>query len=247
MSKDFGIKKLIAWTPSVKNEEEGALDGDIYKDFHWSRSEKYIAKKVPKSHMRRMSQLSKMTVDLAMKVTNEESFDHAVFSSRYGELVNTVDLIKMLCRSEELSPTKFSQSVHNTSSGLFSILSGSQASMESVSSGENSFSSGLVSALSYIFTHPHQKVLYVYSDDQVPKPLFSHADFFDREKIGVAMLLTSEGVGLKASVHQEYEADKPRLLKKSSQARSFLKQFFTEKLKNINLQDSHYELQISLL
>lgn len=212
----------------------------------WSRSSKYTPQSLPKNHARRMSPLSKLTVGLATEVSDAADFDHAVFSSRYGELKNTVALIKMLVEKEELSPTKFSQSVHNTSSGLFSILSKSNVSMESVSAGRQSFQMGLVSSLAYLKTNPGSTVLYVYSDDEVPQELRPFADEDDRQSIGVSMLLNFKGDGLAVSLARKQKAISAES-SVGSQANIFLKHLFEQRQKSFSIVGQGSEWKFNLL
>ncbi len=68
-----------------------------------------------------MSEVSKLAVQVAMDITVEENIDYIIFTSQHGELKTTLELLVSCAKGEPLSPTAFSQSVHNTASGLFTI------------------------------------------------------------------------------------------------------------------------------
>lgn len=82
---------------------------------------------IPKTHRRRMSTLSKMAVQTALEVTESERPDFLVFCSQHGELSRTRELLTSIVERTELSPTSFSQSVHNASAGLYTIVTSSGA------------------------------------------------------------------------------------------------------------------------
>ena len=69
-----------------------------------------------------MSALSKMAVQVALQTAGDERPDFLIFCSRHGELVRTRELLGSVVGGSELSPTGFSQSVHNTSAGLYTII-----------------------------------------------------------------------------------------------------------------------------
>lgn len=71
----------------------------------------------------------------------------AVFSSAYGDLAISDYLCATLARSpQELSPTKFHNSVHNAPAGYWAIATGCMHSTSAVSAGEDSFAAGLLEA-----------------------------------------------------------------------------------------------------
>lgn len=90
-------------------------------------------------------------VDKAVLYTLNECIDdnvrHVYFSSRQGEFDRLIKIIEQYRNENEVSPTVFSSSVHNYSVGLFSILRQSNIPSTAIAAGENSFETGLVTAL----------------------------------------------------------------------------------------------------
>ena len=71
----------------------------------------------------------------------------AVFSSAYGDLAISDYLCATLAQSpQDLSPTKFHNSVHNAPAGYWAIATGCMHSTTAVSAGEDSFAAGLLEA-----------------------------------------------------------------------------------------------------
>jgi len=127
------------------------------------------AELIPPMQRRRSSRLTKMALATALQVAQDESFDYSIFCSQHGEIVRTRDILSSINAGTEISPTAFSQSVHNTSSGLFTILQSSNAPSMSMGSGANSFAHGWLEAQAYLAGNPDHRVLLVDFDEVLPK------------------------------------------------------------------------------
>lgn len=123
---------------------------------------------IPPMQRRRMSMLSKMAVQTALAATRDVTPHYIVFTSRHGEIVRTRKLLSDLSAGTELSPTEFSQSVHNTGAGLYSIIRKSQAPATALASGAASFAYGWLDAEGYLAERPGDTVLLVDCDDVLP-------------------------------------------------------------------------------
>ncbi|MCF1431121.1 MAG: beta-ketoacyl synthase chain length factor [Shewanella sp.] len=117
-----------------------------------------------------MSSLSKMAVQTALSLTRELRPDFVIFSSRHSELPRTVLLVEAILKGEDASPMAFSQSVHNTASGLYTIAAGHAVPVTSVSAGEDSLHAGMIEAVAYLACHPQHTVLLVDFDEPTPEP-----------------------------------------------------------------------------
>jgi len=126
------------------------------------------AELIPPMQRRRTSRLTKMALATALKVAADESLDYTIFCSQHGEIVRTWDILSSINAGTEISPTAFSQSVHNTTSGLFTILTSSNAPSMSMSSGANSFTHGWLEAQAYLAANPGQRVLLADFDELLP-------------------------------------------------------------------------------
>lgn len=124
---------------------------------------------IPPGHRRRMSTLSKLAVQAAMQVSRRAQPDFMVFCSQHGELVRTQELLRSIVAGEELSPAAFSQSVHNTGAGLYTIATQTQAPATSVASGPSTFAYGWLEAEGYLLENPGRRALLVCSEDPLPE------------------------------------------------------------------------------
>jgi hypothetical protein len=115
-----------------------------------------------------MSALSKMAVQVALEAAGDERPDFLVFCSQHGELSRTHELLGSIVGGSELSPAGFSQSVHNTSAGLFTIITQSNAPATSVAAGAGTFAYGWLEAESFLSLNPGKTVLLVSYDEVLP-------------------------------------------------------------------------------
>ena len=117
---------------------------------------------------RRMSHISKLCLQAALKLTQNEEIQYIVFSSRHGELARAVKLIQEINNNNDASPTDFSQSVHNSSAGLFTIASAKKIPVSSIGAGYNTLFNALIEVICYLEENPSHKVLLVDFDAPIP-------------------------------------------------------------------------------
>ncbi len=91
-----------------------------------------------------------------------------MFSSQHGELARTRDLLAAIVARGDLSPTSFSQSVHNASAGLYTIIAGSQVPSTSLAAGASTFAYGWIEAEAYLAQNPGKRALLVSDDEPLP-------------------------------------------------------------------------------
>lgn len=122
----------------------------------------------PKAQLRRLSPFSKValhTLDMPSALSDNLPL---IFASQHGDLAKTVQLIKDAALGDELSPTQFTLSVHNATTGLFGIATNNSAPTTTISAGHNTFVEGLIEA-SMQCTQEKTAVIYSYCDFDVPE------------------------------------------------------------------------------
>lgn len=94
------------------------------------------------------------TIRLALEVasqalgTRDAADVGAVFCSAFGDMANTDAILATLAEApEQLSPTRFTHSVHNAAAGHWSMAVSSHASTSALACGRDGFASGLLAAL----------------------------------------------------------------------------------------------------
>ena len=121
----------------------------------------------PKGQLRRLSPFSKVALhclDIPQALTQNLPL---IFASQHGDLAKTVALIKDASVGEDLSPTQFALSVHNATTGLFSIATNNTAPTTTISAGNNTFIEGLIEAAMQC-QQENMQVIYTYCDFDVP-------------------------------------------------------------------------------
>jgi hypothetical protein len=166
MTQGLEIQRWSFWSPETRSPIE-------WRD-HWRQpgarpaTAQAAGEGVPPMHRRRMSALSKQALQVALEVRGDTEPDFLVFCSQHGELARTVELLSSIVAGTELSPTAFSQSVHNSSTGLYTIIAKSRAAATSLASGASTFAYGWIEADAYLHAHPVDSVLLVMSEDFLP-------------------------------------------------------------------------------
>lgn len=125
-------------------------------------------KKIPMMQARRMSMGSRLAVDVGLELIDNHHLDLAIFTSQHGELERTHKILTSMNQTHDISPTDFALSVHNTASGLVTIISNRSIPISSISAHNDSFQQGLIEAFS-ILHHGNKKVLLVDFDGFVPE------------------------------------------------------------------------------
>jgi hypothetical protein len=115
-----------------------------------------------------MSTLSKLAVQIGIEAAGNTEPDFLVFCSQHGDLTRLREMLDDIATGVELSPTAFSQSVHNASAGLYTIIAHSRAPVSSLASGASTFASGWIEAEGFLSKHPKSQVLLVNYDEPLP-------------------------------------------------------------------------------
>lgn len=112
----------------------------------------------------------------------------SVFSSSSGDAVNCHEICSALASGDRLiSPTRFHNSVHNASSGYWSISSGAMASSSVLCARDASFAAGLLEAMTQAVVDDTPVLLVAYDTDY-PEPLRSKRPVPDT--MGVALVIS---------------------------------------------------------
>ncbi|WP_076415220.1 beta-ketoacyl synthase chain length factor [Shewanella sp. UCD-KL12] len=184
MQLTFSICSWGAWSPQYQLNEEWQ---------HWEPSKLSLKSdlpqapklmQVPSMKRRRYSALTKMQLEAAFQADAPASC-RTIFASRHGELHRTLGLLNNLVEQEPLSPTAFSQSVHNTASGIYSILKDNRSASTSIAAGEESLLQAMIEAYGQLHEDPSPLML-VFADQAVPEV---YDQYVDETELPLAMAL----------------------------------------------------------
>ncbi|MET0334873.1 MAG: beta-ketoacyl synthase chain length factor [Rhizobacter sp.] len=150
--------------------------------------------RLPAAERRRAGSAVKLAMAVADEAVAAAQVDPStlgtVFTSSSGECANCHALCEALAMpAPVVSPTRFTNSVHNASSGSWHIAVGSRASSTSLCAFDGSFGAGLIEAAASVCLD-RQPLLLVASDSPYPEPLNSTRPLPDH--FGMALLLAPE-------------------------------------------------------
>ena len=182
----FSVINWFAWSPNLISKEDWLA---------WSKNpiapsgnSKIATTTVPSTLKRRCSHFNKMALEVSNQSTKKNPIDYAVFCSQHGDLNQTIKLLEELCDKTPLSPTRFSQSLHNASTGLFSIINKLQENMNSLAAGENTFLVGMLEIITWLKLNPNKTALLTMSDEYIPEE-YQSLNIKNNNEYAIALLL----------------------------------------------------------
>ena len=149
---------------------------------------------LPPAERRRTGRVVKVALAVALEATSRAGANPAHLPSVFSSSGSDGHICHEICQalalaSREVSPTRFSNSVHNVAAGYWSIAAGSMTESNVLCAFDASFVAGLLDAMTQIAVD-RQAVLLVTYDTEYPPPL--HAKRPIPDALGVAMVLTPE-------------------------------------------------------
>jgi hypothetical protein len=166
------ITRLSAWAPGI--ESPGDWD-------EWAQDKRKIASGgngpeiafTDSLFRRRLSQISKMTVQVVHDLLPVKEETKIFFISFRGELSRQYQINKMMIKEKAMMPAAFSLSVFNAPAALASIAFGLKGGYSAIYPGNNSFAAGLMAAEAFLFgatSFPKEteELIFVYADEELP-------------------------------------------------------------------------------
>lgn len=143
---------------------------------------------------RRLSQLTKMTVQVARDVFEKSGADKKtkiVFLSFRGELEREFKVNKTLIQEESILPAAFSLSVFNAAIAQATIALGLKGGYSCVFPSGADFASGFLSAAAPVLAGTEENIVFIYADENVPD---YYKEFLKgpNEPLALAALLSSQ-------------------------------------------------------
>lgn len=144
----------------------------------WQTSDfpKLVPQLLPANERRRITSYIKLALHIADEANLPEQELLAVFASSNGDFYISNHICNTLTMNPKfISPTQFHNSVHNAPSGYWAIAAKSHTASTSISTGNSTFSSGLLEAVTQVLSQ-QQDVLYVAYDYPAEAPLDKFSD-----------------------------------------------------------------------
>ena len=149
---------------------------------------------LPAAERRRTGRVVKVALGVALEATSNAGADAAQMASVFASSGSDGHICHEICQAlalstREVSPTRFSNSVHNVAAGYWSIATGSMAESSVLCAFDASFAAGLLESLTQTCVDQRPVLLVAY-DTEYPTPLHLKRPIPDA--LGVAMILTPE-------------------------------------------------------
>ncbi|HQQ62821.1 MAG TPA: beta-ketoacyl synthase chain length factor [Pseudomonadales bacterium] len=182
---DISLKLLqwAAWAPGVTTQDDWRA---------WARDEKVIGPDgqpaldfVPALARRRMSRVTRMSIQAAENCRGDKRNITTVFASRHGEIQRSFGILESVAAAEPVSPADFSVSVHNTAAGLYSIQRHDRSPSTSISAGVDTLEAAFVETYAQLHGG-NDEVLLVMADEPVPS---AYREFVDETEYPYALAL----------------------------------------------------------
>jgi hypothetical protein len=147
---------------------------------------------LPPAERRRTGRVVKLALTVALEATAGAGVDAAQLPSVFSSSGSDGHICHEICQAlalpaREVSPTRFSNSVHNVAAGYWSIATGSMMESNVLCAFDASYVAGLLDSMTQIAVDG-RAVLFVAYDTEYPPPL--HAKRPIPDALGVAMLLS---------------------------------------------------------
>lgn len=139
----------------------------------WQTSEfpKLAPQLLPANERRRVTSYIKLALYVADEANIPGKALPAVFASSNGDFFITDNICNTLTQNPKfISPTQFHNSVHNAPAGYWAIAAKSPAASTSISTGDSTFSSGLLEAVTQVLCQK-EDVLFIAYDYPAGPPL----------------------------------------------------------------------------
>jgi hypothetical protein len=163
---EFELLRWSAWAPGIDNPEawRAWLDGQPRTGDETAPDVSFM----PAMQRRRLSRMARMGFCAIEDCLDEgEPALPIVFASRHGELNRSHSLLECLARNETLSPKDFSLSVHNATTGLYSIFRDNHQPSTAIAAGIDTLPAGLLECLMQSLASQGECLL-VWVEESVP-------------------------------------------------------------------------------
>ena len=131
---------------------------------------------------RRLSQISKMTIEVVHNVLDGNENAKLVFASFRGEISRQLKINKSLVEDSEVLPAQFSISVFNTPPAVATIALGMKNGYTAVYPSERKFSAALMSAVAPVLCRKEAKIIFAFADEKIPDEYAKNAESAKNEK-----------------------------------------------------------------
>jgi hypothetical protein len=202
ISEELYIKRFSAWAPGIENAGQWNEWAQGRRGFDSPSQSPEIAFTDP-MFRRRLSQITKMTIQVVHKLLPLDEDTKLFFLSFRGEISKQFKINKMVIEDKEALPAAFSNSVFNAPIALASMAFGLKGGYTAVYPGGDSFSTGLSCAVSQLLDTAKKEIVFVYADEEAPLEYEKVKKAGKPSPFAFAFVLSKnkEGIGLSSVIN----------------------------------------------
>jgi hypothetical protein len=168
MADELLISRYSAWAPGITNGEEWKQWAEGKRPLEAGSESPEIAFTDP-LFRRRLSQISRMTIQVVHDLLPVDNETKLLFLSFRGELTKSFKVKRMVIEEKSVMPAAFSQSLFNIPIAMASMAFGLKGGYSAVFPGRNSFYSGLAGAKASLLCGTSDSLVFVYADEKLPQ------------------------------------------------------------------------------
>ena len=161
------ISRFSAWAPGVENAKEWEEWVSGKREINIGPESPDISF-TPPMFRRRLSQISKMTIQVVHDLLPVAEDTKLLFLSFRGELSQQYKVNKMLIEDNDILPAAFSLSVFNVPAALASIAFSLKGGYSAIYPGGNSIATGLSLTEAAFLNGESEELIFVYADEDIP-------------------------------------------------------------------------------
>ncbi|HEV2613451.1 MAG TPA: beta-ketoacyl synthase chain length factor [Gammaproteobacteria bacterium] len=176
---------------------------------------------------RRASSAGKKALEVAYRCLGDNTQDiPIIFASRHGECQRSVDLLIDQVQKNPISPTAFSLSTHNATSGLFSIARQDHENSLAIAAGQSTIEHAVIEACG-LLADGESAVLLIAHDNALPE-IFNDYQDCNEQDFAWAWLIQSPQRNQNSIISLSWSANKTPE-KKQQTAGIEIAEFFVDK------------------
>ena len=166
------ISRFSAWAPGMENSRGNSPEWE-----EWAMGKREISSGSESPDIsftdpmfrRRLSQISKMTIQVVHDLLPVAEDTKIIFLSFRGELSKQYKINEKLIKDNSIMPAAFSLSVFNAPPALASIAFGLKGGYTAVFPGENSLIAGLSLTEAAFLNGKSEELIFIYADEEIPR------------------------------------------------------------------------------
>ena len=167
----------------------------IYEPSHENPSELPKLEYCDPLFKRRLSQISRMTIEAVHGLGEGVTECKLVFASFRGEINRQQKINKSLAEDADVLPAQFSISVFNTPPAVTTIALKMKKGYTAIYPAQNNFRSAFMAACAPVLCGEEEKIIFAYADEVIPEELKNCKNSSDSFPVAFACVITNSGEG----------------------------------------------------